>query len=803
MGAAWSYTRPALRKKVWGTIAVALLVGLAGAAVLGTLAGARRNDSAYERLVMAEHTGDLTVGTQGVGSVPLAPIRQLPHVVWAERVRGFLLASRPAHGPIVFDRDLGSGLVLASPSPREFYRNDRVQVLEGRLPDPARVDEALANEVFARNHSLEVGDTFRAFVYRLDAVVPIVDRARALGRVPTDVELRPFMAPVDLRITGIGRAHSEVVQNETDNNDTVLATPAFARRYASKAFLGSVSVKLRDPARDTPAFERSVRHLFPELNLSVNATTTEIDTFAGIVGPYSDALRLFALFAAVTALFVVGEALTRLVTSDSTDLETLSALGSTRRQRLLSCSIRAVVALGAGGILAFVGAYALSPLFPIGRARVAEPAPGLRFDAPVLLVGSFVLALVMLVPVVVSAWTRVRRRSPAPAPPSRVATALARAGASIGIVTGARFAVQRDRAANGSSLITTLVGLVAAIAAITGALVFAHNLDGLVTSPSRYGWTWDALIDSYNQQISPDFATRVENDHDVAGVTTGARASLVLGGKAIPVYGFRRIRGDVALATPSGRAPRGAHEIAVGAQTLRDIGKSVGDTLAVPTATGGTIRLKIVGQVLLPSLTVSGTFGVGEGAALDAPALRRFDPSAGPAFFLVNLAPGASIDAVAHRYGSEANTFGARRPGDVVAYGNVRSTPLILAGLLGVLGAGVLAHVLITAIRSRRRDLAILKTLGFTRRQVATTIASLAMTLVGLSLLVGIPLGMVAGRWTWRSFANALGIADVVSTPGLALVALIAVAVGLAMVVAALPARVAARTRPALVLRSE
>jgi hypothetical protein len=53
-------------------------------------------------------------------------------------------------------------------------------------------------------------------------------------------------------------------------------------------------------------------------------------------------------------------------------------------------------------------------------------------------------------------------------------------------------------------LFGTLVGLVAAIMAITAALVFATNLDGLVTSPTRYGWTWDVLVDSYNQEVSPD-----------------------------------------------------------------------------------------------------------------------------------------------------------------------------------------------------------------------------------------------------------------------------------------------------------
>ena len=59
------------------------------------------------------------------------------------------------------------------------------------------------------------------------------------------------------------------------------------------------------------------------------------------------------------------------------------------------------------------------------------------------------------------------------------------------------------------------------------------------------------------------------------------------------------------------------------------------------------------------------------------------------------------------------------------------------------------------------------------------------------------------GRWTWRGFADDLGIDDIVTVPTLTLVVLAALAILRANLVAALPARTAARTRPAIVLRSE
>lgn len=76
---------------------------------------------------------------------------------------------------------------------------------------------------------------------------------------------------------------------------------------------------------------------------------------------------------------------------------------------------------------------------------------------------------------------------------------------------------------------------------------------------------------------------------------------------------------------------------------------------------------------------------------------------------------------------------------------------------LGV--AATLAHVLVTAIGRRRRELAILKALGFDRGQVRATVPWHATSFVAVALVVGVPLGAAAGRWVWRMFADNLGIA--------------------------------------------
>ena len=48
-GPAWMYARADLRRRWKSTVAVAILIGMAGAVVLTAYAGARRTDSAYPR----------------------------------------------------------------------------------------------------------------------------------------------------------------------------------------------------------------------------------------------------------------------------------------------------------------------------------------------------------------------------------------------------------------------------------------------------------------------------------------------------------------------------------------------------------------------------------------------------------------------------------------------------------------------------------------------------------------------------------------------------------------------------------
>jgi putative ABC transport system permease protein len=142
-------------------------------------------------------------------------------------------------------------------------------------------------------------------------------------------------------------------------------------------------------------------------------------------------------------------------------------------------------------------------------------------------------------------------------------------------------------------------------------------------------------------------------------------------------------------------------------------------------------------------------------------------------------------------------------PNDLVNFGRIDQLPVLLAGLLAALATITVAHLLLSSVRRRRRDLAILKTLGFDRRQVRATIAWQASAVTLVAATIAMPLGAASGRTIWGVFARSLGVVPAPVTPVLVLVAIVPAAIVLANLVAIAPGAVAARVLPAAALREQ
>jgi ABC-type lipoprotein release transport system permease subunit len=253
----------------------------------------------------------------------------------------------------------------------------------------------------------------------------------------------------------------------------------------------------------------------------------------------------------------------------------------------------------------------------------------------------------------------------------------------------------------------------------------------------------------------------------------------------------------------AGRAPKNAKEIVLGTQTLRAADARIGDEVRVLIGNESR-QFRVVGRAVFPDVGDIGQLG--RGAYLTFDAVDGVGGRSPHNVVLVKFAPDADRDAavasLTHAVAPLPLTSAAL-PRDLASFGRVDGLPIAVAAILGIMAGAVLVYTLLTAIRRRRRDLAVLKALGSLRRDVSRTVTVQALTLGVLALVIGLPIGVLLGRFVWRRFVDWQGIPSVPMVSALA-VALIGLAVLVAAaVIAVVPARVAARTAPADALRAE
>jgi predicted lysophospholipase L1 biosynthesis ABC-type transport system permease subunit len=222
------------------------------------------------------------------------------------------------------------------------------------------------------------------------------------------------------------------------------------------------------------------------------------------------------------------------------------------------------------------------------------------------------------------------------------------------------------------------------------------------------------------------------------------------------------------------------------------------------TGPSGTRTYRIVGQAVMPS--ISDPEPLADAAVLTAAGLAKLGGDGG-SNLVVRFSPDADRAAVVRRLevigGATSPPERPTLPAEIDRVRQIDSLPIALAVFVAVVALVAVAFALVTTGRRRRRELAILKTLGFKGGQVRATVAWHATTLAAVGLVVGIPLGLVVGRFVWQAVADELGVSSDPTWPVLGILVLIPVALLLVNLIAALPARAAARTRPAVVLRSE
>jgi ABC-type lipoprotein release transport system permease subunit len=809
----WVCARSQMRERAATWVAVILLIGILGAVVLAAAAGARRTASAYPRYLRASRGADLLISPDESGSTGFyRALARTQGAAVVAPVVGFGVAPVGApHSPL---------LVTAGADGHFGFAVEKPKLVSGRMPRPSRPDEVLADTTAAHEFGLHAGRVLRLVVARSQEELP-----------------DPSRDPViPVTVVGIGVSRDSVVPaNALASTPTLIAGPALVRQLGPRYFAFDGAYVVLDRETSKAAFTSRVQRLarsYPETggSLFVADEAQQAAKVEHAIGPQAVALALFAVLAAVIALFAVSQIVARQLMAASRDVPTLRALGLSRRRIMVIFEAQVAAAAICGAILAVGIAVLASPVMPIGPAALAEPDPGLAVDGLVLGVG--MVALVALV-VAMAAWPAWRlARAPfedgAHEPVGlqrRFATGWGtRVGAPPTVSIGLGHAFDPGPRRSALPQASAVTAVVVAVAATAGALTFGFNLSRLVETPRLYGQSWDVTADAQFSDLPATAITRLlRHEPGVIAWTYGEHSDIDVAGQSVPTIGLVSGRGPLLSPTLiTGRPAQQIGEIALGSKALAASHRQIGQAVAValPTATGGghSTQMRIVGQSIFPFFG-RGSFtptGLGVGAQVLDPRNETLNPGQPPGFnvVLVRVASGRAHDAnVKHLAGdlvrtdlcgqdNQCSVTTAARPVDVLNYSRIHRTPLALALLLALLGVLLLLFTLVASVRQHRRDFAILRTLGFTRPQVSLTVAWQATMLVAMALAVGLPVGLAIGRWAWSIFATNLGVPAEPTTPYLALIISIPIALVLANVLAAAPGILAARQRPATALRT-
>jgi FtsX-like permease family len=398
-------------------------------------------------------------------------------------------------------------------------------------------------------------------------------------------------------------------------------------------------------------------------------------------------------------------------------------------------------------------------------------------------------------------------------------------------VAGIHFAFDPGRGRGTVPARSAISGTVLAVVIVVAALTFGSSLSTLVSHPALYGWNWTYAfsaaqgIGAVPQQQA---GSRLRGNPDVAAWTRISFATAELDGQAVPVLFFSP---HAALTPPilSGHPVNGRDQIVLGPATLallhQRLGGTVRVTIAEPT---GLIRARliIVGTATMPAVgapqvlhTSMGTGALASDQLFGAAAVSCYGP---PGMAFVRLRPGVSsasglasmqrlatgvnnaIAPVSNAcHGDILTVLPVQHPAQIANYRTMGATPDLLAFGLAAGAIAALGLTLFASVRRRRRDLAVLKTIGFTHRQLAATVAWQASVAAVIGIVAGVPLGIALGRWLWILFARQIYAVPQPTVPAETVILVTLGTLALANLVAALPGRSAARTPTALALRAE
>jgi putative ABC transport system permease protein len=808
MAGIWIVFRAESRRRWVSWLALAVLAALVGGTVLAGVSTARRTSSAFPHFV--KHYGfDALVFTSSP-SFPRTIVDQ-PDVQSFVIGTAFANGNATANGQIVPGTDLG---VLSLPT---SGRGSTLKLIAGRMPSGPL--EVLAGFSLVQQYGLHVGSVIAVPFYKPSQRALVV----ASNNTPT-----PHGPVIHFRIVGIEVSVIDFPSNSPGYS--LYTSTSFDRTIGSHVVTdGFGLIRLVHGAAALPRFSFVVEHLsLAGGNFAyVESEDAQAAAVQGSIQPQAVGWWLFALLAGLAGIALVAQALSRQSIIERESYPTLSSLGM-RPNQLLGLGMLRAAAIGVVGMLGAVAvAFAVSPLTPVGEARAADLSTGAYFDAPVLGLGGLVIVVAVLLLAVFPAWRASQVRAgqlaqdrPTPQGATRVSAALARFGASASMLVGARHALERGRGRAGIPVATALIGTVAAVAALVGTTVFGASLSNLLATPKLYGLGWQVDLGGMSYQQVTSIVASLATDPSVSRITYGINGKFVkVNGVPVAATIVRVGKGHMVFSLVNGRYPHGSDEVALGTQTLSEARAHVGSKVSLaiigPSGSSSSTEVTVVGTMSFPPNLSPGGLGIGAvlpfqtatnvvcgSSSQCAEGLVRSTPSWGMAIATTPNAAGRATDVrLDRRYANRLTVDSV--PTNLVNFGQAVNFPLLLGVTLALFGAATLAHLLFVTVARRRREIALLKVLGFVRRQVGAAVCWQATTVSLVGIVLGVPMGIALGNFVWRSFASNLGAVPVAVVPVGLVVSIGAGVVVFGNVLSLAPAALAARLHPAEALRED
>ncbi|MGW5487046.1 ABC transporter permease [Streptosporangium sandarakinum] len=497
-------------------------------------------------------------------------------------------------------------------------------------------------------------------------------------------------------------------------------------------------------------------------------------------------LALFGVTGLVAAALAVANAVGGRVLTQTRDIATLKSLGYTRGQIFGLLTVEHG-ALGLLGIACGLVCGQLVAFFALDGVPLLPPSP-----LPLLLI-ILGTAAVVVVAAALPAW-RGGRTPPLPAvpaaPPRGRLSRMARLALLVrlppALVLGTRDAFTRRTPA-----LLSIFGLAVPMMMITIGLGCWATLDDFLRHPERVGQA-AALVVHPDKLPAEEAARLAAADPQVRAVYPGAEVSALepeqtrtvlaraLGTSAEP-YPFQVAEGRMFAARGEALAGQGLLDL---------LGVKIGDRVRM-TVGGTPLIVHIVGRVVEPDQD-------GEVLSLGMDTLAAKD-AVPPQFYSLVLEPGADPAAVRARLlaasGEKLEVARVVNPAERLSV--IRVVIVALIVVLSLLGLANLLTASALGLRDHALDLAVLKAMGLTPRQVAATLVTGTGLLVVLGVVAGAAAGVsvVTGLVDLQGHTSGVGAGIGRAPSPLTLTVAVAVAVGAALLVALIPARRAARAQ--------